>query len=57
MIFADNDAKFGGQKAAFLLAHRLAVSRREIPLEIQVLIPENVGTDWADTINHQGAIR
>jgi putative DNA primase/helicase len=45
-IFGDNDPKFGGQAAAYRLAHRAAVLRdgpRVVPH-----IPEKAGTDWAD---------
>lgn len=45
-IFADNDIKFGGQKAAFALAHRLACAKH--PISVEVHIPEIMGTDWAD---------
>lgn len=45
VIFGDNDPKFGGQAAAYTLAARLA-GRHHIGVE--VLIPDAVGTDWAD---------
>lgn len=45
-IFGDNDPKFGGQAAAYALAHRLAV--RNDHIEVSVEIPPDVGTDWAD---------
>ena len=44
MVFGDHDPKYGGQMAAYTLAHRLAVKG----LQVSVHIPEQVGTDWAD---------
>jgi putative DNA primase/helicase len=46
-IFADNDANFVGQSAAFDLAHR--VTREGIPVEVHV--PPNTNTDWLDVLN------
>lgn len=43
-IFGDNDKKFGGQAAAYALAHKLTTKG----VEASVHIPEQPGTDWAD---------
>lgn len=45
LVFGDNDLGFGGQSAAYALAHRLAVRLR---LKVEVHIPKLVGMDWAD---------
>jgi putative DNA primase/helicase len=45
-VFGDNDPKFGGQAAAFKLAHKLACKG----LHVTVHIPERVGTDWNDVL-------
>lgn len=47
-IFGDNDAKYGGQAAAYHLAHRAATMRNG-PQIVVVHIPQRVGTDWADS--------
>lgn len=44
VVFGDADAKFGGQAAAYRLAHRLALKG----LRVTVEIPPKLGTDWAD---------
>ena len=46
-IYADNDANFTGQKAAYALAHRLSMAG----LSVEVKLPQVVGEDWADVIN------
>lgn len=43
-IFGDNDRKFGGHKAAWHLAHKLAVAG----LSVSVRIPDASGEDWND---------
>jgi putative DNA primase/helicase len=48
-IFADNDANYVGQAAAFSLARRL----RRDPFPVQVHIPPEVDTDWLDVLNGQ----
>lgn len=45
VVFGDNDPKFGGNAAAYALAHRLAARLR---LDVEVRIPAIVGKDWAD---------
>ena len=44
VVFGDCDQKFGGQAAAYALAHKLAVKG----LSVTVSIPEVIGMDWAD---------
>jgi len=45
-IFGDNDTNFAGHKAAYALAHRLALTG----IEVDVVMPPDVG-DWNDVIN------
>lgn len=45
-VFGDNDQKFGGQAAAFALAHRAAVLANGP--KVFVRIPDAAGVDWAD---------
>lgn len=52
LIFGDNDQKFGGQAAAYALAHRLATRRDAVP--VQVHIPRLAGTDWNDALLTKG---
>jgi putative DNA primase/helicase len=46
VIFADNDASFTGQAAAYKLANRMVVAG----MEVEVRIPSEVGKDWADVV-------
>lgn len=49
MVFGDNDRAFGGQAAAYALAHRL--SRK---YSVETHIPERQGADWADLLSETG---
>jgi putative DNA primase/helicase len=44
LVFGDNDQKFGGQAAAYRIAHKLACAG----VDVEVHIPVQPGTDWAD---------
>ena len=47
-IWADNDANYVGQNAAYALAKRLKLENGV--LEIKVMVPDRVGTDWNDVL-------
>lgn len=56
-IFGDNDPKFGGQRAAYILAHRLScLTRTDLlmrclrPLKVVVKIHPDTGKDWNDSL-------
>ena len=46
VVFGDSDPAFGGQAAAYALAHRLATRNR---LKVDVRLPVKLGRDWADS--------
>lgn len=46
VVFGDRDPKFGGQAAAYALAHRLALRG----LKVRVEIPARFGADWNDVL-------
>lgn len=48
VIFGDTDASFAGQKAAYVLAARLARERRD--LAVEVALPDRAGVDWLDVL-------
>lgn len=47
-VFGDNDIKFGGQAAAFSLAHKLTAG---FGLRAEVHVPDETGQDWADGLS------
>jgi putative DNA primase/helicase len=51
LIFADNDASFTGQSAAYQLAHRLKAEGKIV----EVRLPDIIDTDWNDLIDCQSA--
>lgn len=44
IIFADNDATYAGQAAAYALARRLGSRNRSVDVQF----PTEVGADWSD---------
>lgn len=49
VIAGDNDLGFGGQAAAYTLAHTQAVKGKKV----KVRIPKNPGTDWNDVFKNK----
>jgi putative DNA primase/helicase len=47
LIFADNDMSYTGQAAAFTLARRLHLAN----IVVEVLVPDQPGSDWAENTN------
>lgn len=45
LIFGDCDSMFGGQYAAYALAHKLAAKKK---IHVEVRIPPELDTDWDD---------
>lgn len=58
LIYGDNDSGFGGQAAAFALAHRLASNHND-QRRVEVRIPglhiekDDAGSDWNDVLKMQ----
>jgi putative DNA primase/helicase len=52
VIYGDNDTNYVGQKSAYALASRLALmaSREQRELSIEVYLPTQAGTDFADEL-------
>lgn len=50
IIFADNDDRFGGQAAAYALAHRIKTQKATRDLDVKVMLPKLAGTDWNDEL-------
>lgn len=49
LIFADADPLYGGQAAAYALAHRLALKK----LHVEVRLPPDIGSDWNDVLQSE----
>jgi putative DNA primase/helicase len=49
-VYGDNDAdsQFDGQAGAYALASRLMKLSQRVPRQVQVFLPKQAGSDWAD---------
>jgi putative DNA primase/helicase len=49
-VYGDNDAgsQFDGQACAYALARRLMKTARQPPRQVEVFLPKQAGSDWAD---------
>lgn len=47
VVFADNDANYTGQSAAYQLANRLVTQRK---IAVEVIVPRETGKDFADVL-------
>lgn len=53
-IYADNDASYTGQAAAYALAKRLSAHREgHDNVQVQVFVPQRTGDDWADVVRRR----
>jgi putative DNA primase/helicase len=50
VVFADNDANYAGQAAAYHLAHRLRTDERLKLDRVEVRVPAELGDDWNDAL-------
>jgi putative DNA primase/helicase len=50
VIYADNDANYAGQSAAYALANKLVVKYNK---RAEVRLPPSIGTDWNDVLLNQ----
>jgi len=59
VVFADSDANFCGEAAAFALANKLVLDaqKRGIPRDVDVKVPEGRGKDWNDILQEQNHAR
>lgn len=48
-VFGDNDETFTGQASAYILAKKLSLSG----INVEVIIPDKVGQDWADVFSER----